>query len=92
MEEPPNIKRKAMNEKIVRMRYLNLKQHIDALFLAKLIDEWEALHIIDRLKKQVGPSGYEEDLMSKKSQKLDMRTTWYTNRSNKEQSILAFRL
>ena len=50
-----------MNDKIERMRYLNLKQHIDALHLAKLIDDAEALHILIRLKKQVHPSAYEEE-------------------------------
>lgn len=50
-----------MNDKIHQVRYLNLKQHIDALHLAKLIDETEALHIIARLKRQFEPSVYEED-------------------------------
>lgn len=44
-----------MEEKIARMRYLNLKQHIDALHLAKLIDDNEAMIIRDRLDKQISP-------------------------------------
>lgn len=51
-----------MNEKIERVRYLNLKQHIDGLHLAKLIDDAEALHILTRLKKQVSPSVYQDDM------------------------------
>ena len=49
-----------MNDKIHRVRYLNLKQHIDGLHLAKLIDDAEALHILARLKRQFEPSVYEE--------------------------------
>lgn len=57
-----------MNEKVERMRYLNLKQHIDALHLAKLIDDAEALHILTRLQKQVDPSIFDEN-MHKKTKK-----------------------
>lgn len=56
-----------MNEKIERVRYLNLKQHIDALHLAKLIDDAEALHILTRLRKQFEPSVYQDDDMLNKS-------------------------
>lgn len=49
------------NDKIQRVRYLNLKQYIDGLHLAQLIDDAEALHILARLKRQFEPSAYQED-------------------------------